>query len=483
MGGMKPRYASALAVFLSLGLASGPAAAASPGPPDTPAGRRIQALLAAFEAGTPAAIEAFVTGNFAAGALQETPVSQRAQRLGGMAQETGPLEFQNVLRRTPEEVVFRARSKKTGGWLEIGMRLEPGEPYGIRGLRFDDVPDPAASHEGRKASDADTAAAADAHLKKLAAGGEFSGVVLMAKDGRPFFHEAYGTADRSLSVPNRRDTKFNLGSINKTFTQVAIAQLAEKGRLSLSDTIRKHLPDYAGAGADKITIEQLLTMRSGMGDFFGPKYDATTKDRIRTLADYVSLFVNEPLQFEPGTSRSYSNAGYIVLGLIIEKLSGESYYDYVRRHIYAPAGMTSTDAYTPDAVVPNRAVGYTARDENEKPLTEPTTNIYTLPGRGSSAGGGYSTAEDLLRFDAAMRSGKLLSPEWTAWYFTGRVPAAGAAPRKPAGGKGVAGGAPGINAALEMDLDTGYTVVVLANQDPPAAEKVSRTLRQWLGLD
>jgi CubicO group peptidase (beta-lactamase class C family) len=479
---MKPRYASALAVFLCLGLAS-LVHSASPGPPDTPAGRRIQALLTAFEAGTPAAIEAFVTGNFASGALQEMPASQRAQRLGSMAQETGPLEFQNVVRRTPEEVVFRARSKKTGGWLEIGIRLEPAEPYGIRGLRFEDVEDPAAARESRRGSDAETAAAADAHLKKLAGSGEFSGVVLLAKDGKPFFHEAYGMADRALSVPNRRDTKFNLGSINKTFTQVAIAQLAEKGRLSLSDTIRKHLPDYAGAGADKITIEQLLTMRSGMGDFFGAKYDATPKDRIRTLADYVPLFVNEPLLFEPGAGRSYSNAGYIVLGLIIEKLSGESYDGYVRLHITAPAGMTSTDAYTPDAVVVNRAVGYTARDENEKPLPEPTTNIYSLPGRGSSAGGGYSTAEDLLRFDAAMRAGKLLSPAWTAWYFTGRVPSPGGTPGKPGGGKGVAGGAPGINAVLEMDLDTGYTVVVLANLDPPAAEKVGRTLRQWLGLD
>jgi D-alanyl-D-alanine carboxypeptidase len=477
---MKPRYASALAVFLCFGL--GPLSGASPGPPDTPAGRRIQALLTAFEAGTPAAIESFISGNFAADALQETPAAQRAQRLGGMAQETGPLEFQSVVRRTPEEVVFRARSKKTGGSLEIGMRLEAAEPYGIRGMRFEQVDDPAAPREGRKGSDAEVAAAADTHLEQLAVRGEFSGVVLMAKDGKPFFHKAYGFADRAYGVRNRPDTKFNLGSINKTFTQVAIAQLAQKGQLSFSDTIRKHLPDYAGAGADKITIEQLLTMRSGMGDFFGAKYDATPKSRIRTLADYVPLFVDEPLQFEPGTGRSYSNAGYVVLGLIIEKLTGESYYDYVRKNVYVPAGMLATDAFTPDAVVPNRAIGYTSEDDDEKPLKEPRSNMYSLPGRGSSAGGGYSTAEDLLRFDAAMRAGKLLSPEWTAWYFTGRVPGAGTAAGKLSGGKGVAGGAPGINGVLEMDLDTGYTVVVLANLDPPAAEKVGRTLRQWLGL-
>src|SRR5207342_3868259 len=97
---------------------------------------------------------------------------------------------------------------------------------------------------------------------------------------------------------------FNLGSINKVFTQVAVAQLAEQGKLSLSDTIRKHLPDYPSPVADKITIQQLLTMTSGLGDFFGERYDATPKSRFRTLADFLPLFVNEPLLFEPGTSRS-----------------------------------------------------------------------------------------------------------------------------------------------------------------------------------
>src|SRR5437879_6288617 len=127
--------------------------------------------------------------------------------------------------------------------------------------------------------------------------------------------------------------------------------------------------------------------RSGLGDFFGPEFVAAPKNRIRSLADYLPFFVNKPLLFEPGAQQRYSNAGYIVLGMVIEKLSGTSYYDYVREHIFKPNGMTSTDSYALDDVVPRRATGYSERH----------SNIYTLPARGSSAGGGYSTAGVLRR--------------------------------------------------------------------------------------
>ena len=464
-----------------------PAAPATPGQgpaaPDTPAGRRIQALLKAFEAGSPEAIRAFIAANFSEAALKEAPLDQRTQRLSGMAKQIGPLDFQKMLTGGEDRASFLARAKNSGDWLEVGLQLDPAPPHGIRGLRFEQT-GPDAVRETRKGSDDEVAAAADAHLRQLAETGAFSGVVLIARNGTPFFQKAYGMADRAFGTANRTDTRFNLGSINKTFTQTAIAQLAEKGRLSLSDTIRKHLPDYPSAAADKITIAQLLTMTSGLGDFFGEKFDATPKSRIRTLQDYLGLFASDPLLFEPGTSRRYSNAGYVVLGLIIEKITGKTYYDYVRENIYVPAAMTSSDSFMQDAVVENRAVGYTSEDAGGKRLPEPRVNVYELPARGSSAGGGYSTAGDLLRFDIAMRSGKLLSPAWTAWYYSDlSAPPSSGAPGKLRGGKGVAGGTAGVNCVLEMDLDTGYTVVVMSNLDPPSAEKVAKTLRQWLGLD
>ncbi len=123
-------------------------------------------------------------------------------------------------------------------------------------------------------------------------------------------------------------------------------------------------------------------MTSGLGDFFGEKFDATPKSRIRTLQDYLGLFASDRLLFEPGTSRRYSNAGYVVLGLIIEKITGKTYYDYVRENIYVPAGMTSSDSFMQDAVVENRAVGYTSEDAEREAAPRTARQRLRAPGAG-----------------------------------------------------------------------------------------------------
>lgn len=296
-------------------------------------------------------------------------------------------------------------------------------------------------------------------LSALTIGPDFSGVVLLAKDGKPVMQRASGLADPAKGIENRMDTKFNLGSINKIFTRLAIAQLAAQGKLALDDTVRKHLPDFPSPDAGRITIQQLLDHKSGLGDIFGPRYEAAPPSSLRKLSDFVPLFADKPLEFEPGARERYSNAGYIVLGLIIEKLSKQSYYDYVRDHITKPAGMKDTASYAADENVPNRAVG----------ITKNGPNTATLPGRGSSAGGGYSTAADMLRFSQALLGEKLLDHKWTEWMFDGGS----------ARNLGVAGGAPGINAVLEIAPP--YTLVVLANQDPPAAQEVARSARELMG--
>lgn len=300
-------------------------------------------------------------------------------------------------------------------------------------------------------------------LDSLVAAGEFSGVVLIAKDGAPVFERAYGLADREAGAANTLETAFNLGSINKLFTQIAIRQLAEAGKLNLDSTLARAWPDYPNQDvARRITIRQLLQHRSGVGgNIFGAPPGKTRGD-IRRLTDYLPLFVNEPLQFEPGTNQRYSNAGYIVLGLLIERLSREDYYDYVRRHIYQPAGMTRTGSWTVDSLPPNTAIGYTRGAQDAPPSTPIGPNTALLPGRGSSAGGGYSTAHDLLRLLNALRASKIPGGPQASMV-------------------GVAGGAPGINATLEGDLPGAYDLIVLANLSPPTAERVSRIVRGWLG--
>jgi CubicO group peptidase (beta-lactamase class C family) len=300
-------------------------------------------------------------------------------------------------------------------------------------------------------------------VDSLAKAGEFSGVAVLAKNGVPVFQRAYGMADRERSIANNLETAFNVGSINKVFTQIAILQLSAAGKINLDSTLAVYWPDYPNkALANKITIRQLMRHTSGIG---GNIFDAPaggTRNDVRTLKDYLALFVNEPPQFEAGTSNAYSNAGYVVLGLLIERLSGQDYFTYVRDHIFEPARMTRTGSFFVDSLPPNTAIGYTTGRENSPPGTPLHPNTQELPGRGSSAGGGYSTAQDLLKFLKALREHRIPNG----------VPA----------GLGIAGGSGGINGVVEGGLPGGYDLVVLTNLDPPAAERVARMTREWFGI-
>ena len=299
-------------------------------------------------------------------------------------------------------------------------------------------------------------------VDSLADRGEFSGVVVLAKDGVPVYQSAHGYADRERKIANNVETAFNIGSINKVFTQIAILQLVAAGKIALDSTLATYWPEYPNQEvARKITIRQLMRHTSGIGgDIFDPPAGGKRND-IRRLQDYLPLFVNEPLKFEPGSKNQYSNAGYLVLGLLVERLSGQDYYSYVREHVFEPAGMSRTGSFAVDSLPSNTAIGYT-RGREDAPVSAPThSNAEELPGRGSSAGGGYSTAADLLKFLKALREHRIANA----------MPA----------GLGIAGGAGGLNAVLEGMLPGDYDLVVLANLDPPAAQRVARLTREWLG--
>ncbi|MGH9837018.1 MAG: serine hydrolase [Blastocatellia bacterium] len=218
-------------------------------------------------------------------------------------------------------------------------------------------------------------------------------------------------------------------------------------------------PDIEAAAENALKVARLAALKSALARI----NDQRLADQLKAMIESLRRELGDialPASFEPGTSRAYSNGGYIVLGAIIEKVTGQSYYDYVRERIFKPAGMENTDSYEVDASVPNLATGYLRNEKGER-----VSNVYTKPARGSSAGGGYSTVEDMLKFTIALQSNKLLSHENS---------------RKLGGGLGIAGGAPGINAALELDPTSGYTIIVLSNYDPPSAGNVSEQIRKLI---
>ena len=307
-----------------------------------------------------------------------------------------------------------------------------------------------------------------AHVERLAQADSFSGAVLIAQNGKTLWSAAYGEADKNFGVPNKIDTKFNLGSMNKMFTAVAVAQLVERGVLSFDDPVSKWLPGaLSGEAGDKVRIKHLLTHTSGLGSYFTDEWAAASRAKYRTVDDFMSFAKKETLQFEPGTRWSYSNTGMLVAGKVIEAATKQSYFDYVRENIYKPAGMTNTDAYELDFVTPNLAVGYDREMTDKGPRWR--NNIFMHVIKGGPAGGGYSTIEDLLRFDVALRSGKLVSKKYLDLLTTPKPevnsPNYGYGFGIFDGGKivGHSGGFPGISANLDIYLTSGYTVAVLSN--------------------
>ena len=307
--------------------------------------------------------------------------------------------------------------------------------------------------------------------------------MLIAQDGISILERAYGYGNRNYEVLNQLDTKFNLGSMNKMFTAVAILQLVEQGKISVDDKVIEHIPGYPNQEvAETVTIHQLLTHTSGMGDFFTQEYREASKDRYKELDDYLPLFVDHPLQFEPGTRGSYSNAGFIVLGMIIEETTGQTYFKYIDENIYQPCGMTESGSYELDRVVPNIAIGYAGNLRN---YGEVSSNLYLLPFKGSSAGGGYSTAHDLLKFSRCLVNHQLLSPESTDILLEGKVnsPIPGMEGEYAYGFMvatinnhrvvGHGGSFPGVCTMVDIFMDLGYTAVILSNSSKDCLRVIS----------
>jgi CubicO group peptidase (beta-lactamase class C family) len=269
-------------------------------------------------------------------------------------------------------------------------------------------------------------------------------------------------------------TRFNVASIGKLFTKTAVGQLIAQGKLALTDTVGAVLPDYPNPKAHAATVNQLLNHQAGVADFFGPAFEAAPKSTFASNADYYQFVAPQPLLFEPGTKRQYCNGCYVVLGEIIAKVSGQRYEDYILEHVFKPAGMVGAGFFRADKLPPAVALGYSRQLSGPKGTLQDARDAHGVTG--SAAGGCYAAAMDLLAFDQAMRTGKLLDPKMTAWFLeTEETPGPGTRAR---GGMGFAGGAPGMNALLETDER--WAVAVVGNLDPPAAVGVGLAIKKAL---
>ncbi|HWI20437.1 MAG TPA: serine hydrolase domain-containing protein [Vicinamibacterales bacterium] len=458
------RFPSPKALFvavLSVALAV-PAAAQEvvrTGPP--PAIRALVDGTVTAANGNAEAWEAFAQSKFTPAFLKTQTREQRAAMHAQIAERFGTIAIERVIREGGPDAPLQLHVKGAMGTGVIALHLD--EPTAtIANLVIASGP-PAG---GRPETNALPPVPVDptltpdeidrrlrAYFSKLAADDVFSGVALVARNGVPVFMQAYGMSDREKKVSNTIRTRFNIGSINKMFTQLAVRQLTAEGKLAATDTLGKFFPDYPQAASRNATIDQLLNHRGGVADFFGSQFNSAPKDSFATNADYFSFVGSLPPTFAPGERNQYCNGCYIALGAIVEKVSGMPYEKYVAERIFGRAEMTSTGYPRTDRREADMAIGYTRRGGDGTLRSNEAMHGVT----GSAAGGGYSTVLDLLTYVKAVKAGRL----------------PGASPDI-----GIAGGAPGTNAVVESRGE--WTVIVLTNFDPPTGERLGVMLADAL---
>ncbi|HEX9877779.1 MAG TPA: serine hydrolase domain-containing protein [Gammaproteobacteria bacterium] len=433
---------------------------------DGPASLQFRAWIAAINSGDLAQITEFQTSNLPA--AMRNPEAAATLSFG-----TGGFDLRVIEETTLTRFVGLLEARESDDFWRLDFEVEPESPHTFvrASLQRTARPD---SFVIPRMTEAEAIAGLHAEAERKVASDRFSGAVLVARNEEVLFERAYGPADHDRGTPNTVDTRFRIGSMNKMFTAASVLQLVQAGRVELMASLATYVADYPNEElAAKVTIHHLLTHTGGTGDFFGPEYQAV-KDELRTLDDYMTLLGERGLEFEPGTEWKYSNYGYILLGIVIERVSGQSYYDYVDEHIYEPAGMTASGSEPENRDVADQSVGYMRPPGSD----DWQPNSDTLPFRGTSAGGGYSTVRDLFRFARALLGHKLLDARHTDLMTTGVVETGwgrygyGLPDFRGADGAGWVGhngAAPGMNGDLKIYPKSGYVTVVLSNLSPPSA--------------
>lgn len=446
----------------------------------SPAAQRVSELLALSQNATPELVARFVEANFTSEYSQYSHISRRIavwmdwRRRGG-------LSFDEVVASDSHGMEVIASHSLTDERRVLRVEVERLPPHRISSVLVGRAPLPP------QVPPADESAARSIieYTERLAALDRFSGAVLVARHGRILAQRAWGQANRDFGVLNQLDTRFNIGSINKTWTAIAALQLVERDAFSLTDPIAKFISYPDAPTAARIQIRHLLTHTSGLGCYFTEKYDRTARKYLRNIDDFLLVALPQSLHFPPGSQWKYSNLGMIILGKVIELVSGSSYFDYVTANVLQPAAMTSSGFFELDRVNPNLAVGY--YEQWSERGVEKLNNLFEHVVRGGPAGGAYSTVGDMLNFAEAFKSGQLVPPRLVE-VMTSPKPEL----NSPYYGYGFSvhpgrllyghsGGFPGLSANLDVFAEpAGWIVVILANDMGMRAPMLKA--RQLLGL-
>jgi CubicO group peptidase (beta-lactamase class C family) len=463
---------------------------AEPSMPETPAGKQIAGYLEAFNSGDEEALSNFVRRHFTAIGPGGSSLDDRVRSQQRLYKSSRGLNVFQAEERDGGQLEVLAQFRLTEEWRQMTFMVENVPPHRIAGVRIVPADAPAIPNQ---VAQRPLKAALEEYLTRLVNADEFSGVVAIARQGDTVFAKAYGLADQERNVPNTVDTPFHYASVGKMFTAVAVGQLAEADKLSFDDTLERHLPEYPEAVARQVTLDHLLTHRSGILDYFAALEQF---EKVRGAADpqrdYLSVFANEPLRFKPGERFEYSNSNYILLGAVVEHISGQSFEEYLDEHIFSPAGMTATTLDPASRSGVNPAIGYTELGPDGKmtPGNRRANKAHAI-GRGGAAGGGVTTADDLLRFAEALRAHRMLSPAMTAELVSEQVDSPRPGERYARGFicrdsrqgciVGHSGGFPGVDAQVDIYAN-GWSVVVLANYEG-VGEPVARHIEKLLAAE
>ena len=441
--------------------------------PDSPLGHRAGALLEVLSRSDSTLTLAFVEQALDEGFQEMGDPPEHLAHIHGMAERLGAFELVGI--RITNTYRAELILDTENGELKLSTEVQDAPPHGIAGMMLQPYRPEDELGEIPAMADIETV---DSYLTELEEAGKFSGVVLIARDDSVVFERAYGMADKETGLPNTLDTRFNLGSITKGFTAVSILQLIEAGNLSLDDRLSQFLPQFPPETSDRITVRHLLEMTSGYGDYFANPMYRENRDELDSVSDYLAFIRHLELQSEPGAQQRYSNAGYIILGGIVEAVTGSPYEDYVASHIFEPAGMTNS-VFDVETAQPT-ALGYT----NEGPTGTGFVdrNDFVEESNGTPAGGSYSSIRDVLRFDQALRDSVLLSRKMTVFFLNHFDESATVLPQSSAS----AGGSSGVSTVKCSDYANGLNLIVLSNYDEPIGEEIGlgifRGLRDaWFG--